>query len=78
MSNFEVKQQVRPESNIRQVNGLARGVGGKGSMTVGLVSLYANADMPDASDLEDGILAFNTTSGKLQIVVSGAWADVHA
>jgi len=76
MSNFETKQQVRPESNIRQVNGLARGVGGKGSKTVGLVSTYATADLPDATDLECGILAYNLTTSKLQITISGSWTDV--
>lgn len=76
MSNFFSKQQVRPETNVRQINGLARAVGGKASKVQGLVSFYAAADLPSASGVEDGVLAYNLTTSKLQITVSGAWADV--
>ena len=76
MSNFETKQQVRPETNVRKVGPVARGTGGKGSQLVGLVDQKLTADMPTASDVGDGVLLYNLTTSKLQITISGSWVDV--
>jgi hypothetical protein len=73
MSKF--KPQVRDESKVRVVEGLARGGHGLSGKSIGVVSMYATADLPVASGLEDGLLAFDTTKAKLQITVSGSWVD---
>jgi len=76
MSENKVKPQVRDESKVRQVDGLARGGVKVGGKSVGIVSTYAV--LPAASGVEDGLLAYDLAAGKLQITVSGAWVDVHA
>ena len=76
MSNFETKQQVRPEANVRKVGNVARGTGGKGSQLVGLIDQALTADLPDAADVGNGVLMYNLTTSKLQITISGSWVDV--
>jgi len=76
MSNFKEKQQVRPESKVKVIGEVAQGLGGRSKNAVGIVGLFAAASMPDASAHPDGVLAYNTTTSKLQITVSGSWVNV--
>lgn len=73
MSDFKVNPQVRPERKVKQFDGVAQGTGGLSGSSSGLVGLYATADLPAASDLPNGCLAFDTTVTGLKITISGSW-----
>lgn len=73
MSTSKVKQQVRPEQKVRKINKLAQADSGRSRKMDGLVPFYATASLPDAAQLPDGVLAFDTTAAKLKITSAGAW-----
>lgn len=75
MSNFKVKPYVREEYKVRVIDGIAQGQGGKVGRMLGFVSQFNTADLPDASKLPDGVLAYDLTDSKLKIVIAGAWVD---
>ena len=76
MSTNQVKQQVRPEAKVKVINGNMQATGGISRKAVGVVGLYETADLPSASGVGCGVLAYNITTNKLQITVSGTWTDV--
>jgi hypothetical protein len=76
MSNFKEKPFVREEVDVQVIGGVARGQGGKGGRSLGLISLKATTDLPDASKLPDGSLVYDLTAAKLKIVVAGTWVIV--
>ena len=73
MSSSKSKQQVRPESKVRKIAGVAKADHGVSSKEEGLVSLYATADLPSAAAMVDGCLAFDTTVNKLKMTKAGSW-----
>lgn len=75
MSDYIVKPFVREEYKVRVIDGVAQGQGGKIGKTLGIISQYATADLPDASKLPDGVLAYDLTASKLKITIAGAWVD---
>lgn len=75
MSNFKVEPFVREEYKVRVIDGVAQGQGGKIGKTLGIVSQFATVDLPDASKLPDGVLAYDLTVSKLKIVIAGAWVN---
>lgn len=74
MSEHKVKQQVRPETNIRKIGKVAHGTGGKGSIMIGLVEVLATADLP--ADAPIGSLAYDSTASALKIKLSGGWTAI--
>jgi hypothetical protein len=76
MSTSKKKPQVRPDQSVRKINKLAVGMMGISRKMSGLVPVMASTEMPAAASLPDGVLVFNSTSGKLQITVSGAFVNV--
>jgi hypothetical protein len=76
MSTNKFKPQVRPETDIKSIDGMAQGLGGKASKSIGLVKLYATADLPDAAKVPAGSLAYDTTASKLKIAVGGSWVVI--
>lgn len=76
MSTSKVKQQVRPEQKVRKINKVAQGEHGLGKKSDGLVPFYATADLPSASGLPDGCLAFDISAVALKMTASGSWVAV--
>lgn len=73
MSNSKVKQQVRPEQDVKIINKLPHGESGLSRKLTGIVPLYATADLPDASKLPDGVLCIDSTLNKVMFTKNGAW-----
>ena len=76
MSTSKKKSQVRPDQTVRKINHLPVGLMGVSRKMDGVVSVFAGSAMPSAAGLPDGVLAFNSTAGKLQITLSGSWVNV--
>lgn len=73
MSTNKVKQQVRPSTKVRKINKIAQADTGRFSRSEGLISFYATVDLPVATKLPDGFLAFDSTVAKLKITSGGVW-----
>lgn len=76
MSTSKVKQQVRPEQKVRKINKLAQGENGVSRRSDGFISFYATADLPDAANLPNGCLAYDTDAAALKMTASGSWVAV--
>lgn len=76
MSNFKEQPSVRPEVDVKIIGNVAQAVGGTSGRTFGLIPVKATVDLPDASKLPDGSLAYDLTASKLKIVIAGAWVVV--
>lgn len=73
MSSNKVKQQVRPVQKVIKVNKLPQAHTGRSRKNDGVIPFYATADLPVATNLPNGILAFDTTAAKLKITSGGSW-----
>lgn len=69
----KVKQQVRPEQQVKLINKLAVGLGGIPSKTTGVLPLFETADLPDAEKLPDGVVVIDVTENKIKFIKDKAW-----
>jgi len=77
MSTSKKKQQVRPVTRVKKINGTAQGETGRSRKTEGLVKIFANAAaLPDPTSLPDGCLVFDKNDTQLLINIDGVWEQV--
>ena len=69
------KPLIKECTKVKLVDGNMVGATGLSGKVTGTIKVLATVDFPVASSLPEGTLMFDSTAGKLKIIVAGAWVD---